>query len=102
VIGTSFRCTHVEEVSMNRVDAFKRTSDEWYPNYHELVKVSFCQTGPYPPENGDWRVCAWGNDDFGMEKDFRDREEAWACFLAVISLNDVTVDRLRELGFVPA
>jgi hypothetical protein len=91
---------------MNRVDAFKRTSGQWYPNYHlenhELVKVSFCQTGPCPSENGDWRVCAWGNDDFGMEKDFQEREEAWACFLAVISLDDVTADRLRELGFVGA
>jgi len=91
---------------MNRVDAFKRTSGQWYPNYHldshELVKVSFGQTGPCPSENGDWRVCAWGNDDFGMEKDFQEREEAWACFLAVISLDDVTADRLRELGFVGA
>jgi hypothetical protein len=37
-----------------------------------------------------------------MEKDFSDRREAWACFLAVISLDDVTVARLRELGFVQA
>jgi Fe2+ transport system protein FeoA len=37
-----------------------------------------------------------------MEKDFQEREEAWACFIAVISLDDVTVARLRELGFVGA
>jgi len=95
---------------MNRVDVFKRTSGQWYQNYHldndelvdELVEVSFCQTGPCPSENGDWRVCAWGDNGFGIEKDFQEREEAWACFLAVISLDDVTVDRLKELGFVGA
>jgi hypothetical protein len=88
---------------MNRVDAFKRTSGKWYPNYHlenhELVKVSFCQDQAGPR---NWWVSAWGNDDFGMEKEFQDREEAWACFIEVISLDDVTVARLRELGFVGA
>lgn len=96
-----------------RVDVFKRTSDDWYPSYslneynkgiehQKLVEVTFCQTGPNPPYNGGWRVCAWGGDDCGMEKDFSDETFAWNCFLQVIGLDDVTKDKLHDMGFVSA
>jgi hypothetical protein len=96
-----------------RVDVFKCTSDDWYGSYklrtaytgnteQMLVTVSFCQTGPNPPTNGDWRVCVWGNDDCGMELDFNDAAKAWQCFQDVIQLEDVTFESLKERGFISA
>lgn len=96
-----------------RVDVFKRTSDDWCPSYElsqwnngverqKLVEVSFTQTGPTPPTDGEWRVCAWGGDDCGMERDFTDEKTAWCCFLEVIGLEDVTMATLKERGFVGA
>lgn len=98
-----------------RVDVFKRTSDDWYPSYElaqwnkgiehqKLVEVSFLQTGPKPKPliGGEWRVCIWGGDDCGMERDFADEKVAWCCFLEVIGLNDVTMAALKERGFVGA
>lgn len=93
-------------------DVFKRTSDNWYGNYKikndarvsDLVEVSFTVTGPDPRHHqGEFRVCVWGNDDCGMEKDFADDEElAWNCFLQVIGMKDVTKEKLKILGFVSA
>lgn len=86
---------------------FKKTTDDWcgsyimrgWPEDKMLVEVSFCQTGPNPPIKGEWRVCAWGNDDCGMERDFTSESEAWVCFLEVIGLDDVTRVALKARGF---
>ena len=98
------------------VRVFKNTSDQWYPSYYlgnwyngvqpggsMVVEVSFLQTGPADTKS-DWRVCVWGADDCGMEKDFDQTKEAeaWLCFLEVIGLEDVTRTKLMELGFVSA
>jgi len=92
-----------------RVDVFKRTSDCWYPEYEcdyvgGLVEVSFTKTGPVGCTEPHWRVCVWGADDIGMEKDFdyHHRETAWACFLEVVKLEDVTVKSLQKMGFISA
>lgn len=88
---------------MKRVEVYKRTTDDWYPAFTssegDLVEVSFLQLR----EDG-WRVCVWGNDDAGMEKDFPHDQEnsAFCCFLEVIGMDDVTVDSLVKLGFVSA
>ncbi len=86
-----------------KVEVFKRTSDDWFSSYRcedcKLVRVKFTQTGPFPPSNGVWRVCAWGSDDFGLELDFSNETEAWACFLQVIGMVDVTISALKEMGF---
>lgn len=94
------------------INVFKRTTDNWYGNYKvqddarvsDLVEVSFTKTGPDPKNHqGDFRVCVWGNDDCGQEKDFADDEElAWNCFLQVIGMEDVTMSKLKILGFVAA
>ena len=94
-----------------QVDVFKVTSDDWCGSYaidgwHKgalrqmLVIVSFCMTGPKPPHDGDWRVCVWGNDDCGMEKDFKDERTAWCCYLEIIGLEDVTMTAIKERGFI--
>ncbi len=65
-----------------RCDVFKRTTDDWYPPYvledgRALVRVSFIKL---THSEYLFRVCAWGMDDFGMEKDFEKEKEAWVCF----------------------
>lgn len=93
---------------MKRVDVYKLTQDDWYPEYScedgKLVCVSFLKTGPESLTGYDWRVCVWGADDCGMEKDFpKEREnEAWCCFLEVIGMRFVNVQNLKDLGFVSA
>lgn len=89
-----------------RVEVFKRTQDEWYGNYKivgdervsDLVEVAFLNLMP------GWRVCVWGNDDCGLERDFdSDSEsEAWNIFLQVIGMDFVNMQALRGLGFIAA
>ena len=82
---------------------FKKTSDDWYPCYkiekdarhsEGLVEVIFTKL-----IDGMYRVCIWGADDFGMERDFKEEYDAWNIFLLVIKLEDVTFNKLKELGF---
>lgn len=85
-----------------RCEIYKQTTDDWFPCYvvedegTQLVRIKFTHTG------SEWRVCAWGADDCGMERDFIDKNEAWFCFLEVIRLEDVTKDCLKKRGFVSA
>lgn len=76
--------------------------DEWAGNYSlndrrhtNLVRVVFGR--PQPKDS--WRVGVWGNDDFGMVKDFNIEEDADKCFLQIISLKIISIDALIELGF---
>lgn len=94
---------------MKRVDVFKKTNDDWYPSFEmggeKLVEVSFIQLTPWlPAEERIWRVCVWGNDDCGMERDFNPNEEnlAWTTFLNVIGEEYVDMKFLSSLGFVSA
>lgn len=88
---------------MKTVIVFKRTKDNWYPLYRtfneDLVAVKFCMTGPKPPEDGLFRVCVWGADDFGMEKDFYDETEARNCYLELLNMDTVDIQPLKDLGF---
>jgi hypothetical protein len=49
-----------------------------------------------------WRVCVWGNDDFGMERDFTDEDEAFNMFHQVISWKYVNMTELYAINFVTA
>ena len=87
-----------------RVTIFKPTSDEWYPSYDsmdqrygKLVRVSLLKLS-----DGQWRVCAWGADDHGMERDYHTRREALSVFKKLTALDRVNHQHLKELGFVPA
>ncbi len=92
------------------VSVFKKTNDDWYGNFvldnhakTRLVEVSFTQTGPDPKNgNGEWRVCVWGNDDCGMERDFEDESEALNCFYQVIGWDTVDFMPLKYFQFVSA
>lgn len=86
-----------------KIEVYKETDENWFGNYEiddkKLVKVMFTQTGPFPPDNGEWRVCVWGTDDFGMEKDFIDHDEAMKCFQTVIQFDKIKQMELIRLGF---
>lgn len=93
------------------INCFKRTQDDWYGNYKvvgdcrvsDLVEVSFCTTGPNPKFGlGEWRVCVWGNDDCGMERDFSDELQALNIYYQVIGYEYVNKNILNSLGFISA
>ena len=94
-----------------KIQVFKRTEDDWYGCYEiaddarvkDLVEVMFTQTGPNPNEGlGKWRVCVWGNDDCGMERDFDIEGDALHLFYHIISWTYVNKDQLKNAGFVNA
>jgi hypothetical protein len=93
-------------MNMVRTAVFKLTNDNWCPSYklgNEMaVEVSFIPLVSYKTEGNKWRVCIWGEDDTGMEKDFVSESEAITAFLEVIGLNFVNFDNLSERGFYPA
>jgi hypothetical protein len=91
---------------MKSVRVFKRTVDDWYPSYkldwvgrdQYLIEVSFLQLS-----DGQWRVCCWGSDDMGLERDYPTEAEAWAVFLQIIGWGFVNQKQLRnEFAFGPA
>ena len=89
-----------------RITVYKETTDDWYPSYKcsdmQLVSVTLCQTGPYPPINGEWRVCVWGADDCGKERDFDLYDAAVQCFHDVINMPFVNMKELKDRGFISA
>jgi hypothetical protein len=95
-----------------RAKAFKLTDDDWYSNYKlaessnalehrtRLVEVSLLSLGPVLGDGT--RVCVWGNDDCGMERDFDNQADATACFMDVLTQLVVNKKWLKSIGFGPA
>lgn len=95
----------------NKISVYKDAQSNWYPSYTfkdytytMLVEVSFIKLPSLANSDNsfNYRVCAWGWDDFGLEKDFVSRKEAYDCFIQVISLKFVNVEDLTGLGFKSA
>ena len=85
------------------------TPDEWYGTYEDgTVKVSVINLTSWNNEKPCIRVCVWGNDDFGLEKDtyFENNEEVQTFFDSKVKevngWSIVTIKMLREMGFVGA
>lgn len=77
---------------------FKRTSDEWCGNwYGEFVEVSLIKLTPNTDEH---RLLVTGNDDMGMLKDYLSKEDALGMFLHLTSFEDLTIEIIKDLGFV--
>lgn len=85
-------------------EVLKKTNDDWYPSYKmgdthfELyVRVYFVE---YTNSFG-YKVAAWGNDDFGLEKEFsvKERQQAWDLFLELIQMQYIGKDKLKWMGF---
>jgi hypothetical protein len=91
---------------IDRITVLKYTDDDWFGNdrvmhngqWTRVVEVSLMRL------RGDteWRVCVWGNDDMGLEKDFSNPEEATSHFLMTICWPRVNKQLLKDAGFYPA
>ena len=100
----------------SQVSVFKETTDNWcgsytlkaHPENRMLVLVSFYNNTSWKTDLGSEdnfvRVCAWGNDDAGLEKDFTSKDigTAWKTFMDVVSMKKVNMRDLIKLGFVSA
>ncbi|MEA1973164.1 MAG: hypothetical protein U9N34_07725 [Candidatus Cloacimonadota bacterium] len=72
----------------------KYTSDDFCPNINEdKVELSLVDI-----KDGEYRVCVWGNDDLGLEKDFDNLGEAEYLFELLDRLPDITIEILKENG----
>lgn len=92
---------------------FSAETDDWAPPFRlngwyqggenrSLVEVSLLTLVAGRGSPSKTRVCVWGADDRGMERDFDGEFEARACFDAILALEAVTMKDLRARGFVPA
>jgi hypothetical protein len=93
-----------QEVNMKfPIHVLKQTDDNWGPSFKvegahlKFVEVSLLKG----PHKSGFRVCAWGDDDYGLEKDFTYAERGHAVqhFIQIISLEKVNVDILKKMGF---
>lgn len=76
-----------------RVDKQILTREDWYPTVDGRLKVSFMLL-----TDQQWRVCVWGGDDFGMDRDFPHTERQAAKELFE-SLKDFTTQKqMQDLG----
>jgi hypothetical protein len=79
-----------------RSDVRRPTSDDWHPTARDgTVKVTFVELS-----TGQWRVCVWGDDDCGMERDFGPDERASAVEMhrLLAGCSDVTKRLCGDLG----
>jgi len=70
------------------------TTDDWLPTKNGCVKAEIMLL-----IDGKWRVCFWGNDDFGMEQDFNSKETAENMFELTTNVQNITIKELDNLGF---
>ena len=103
----------MKEFRYHKTEVFCKTRDDWYPNFPgNKVQVSLHVNFKPPGEEGYvHRVCAWGDDDFGMDIEFRPttreevsplRKKAEELFKKVCALKSVDKEVLKEMGFVSA
>lgn len=83
-------------------DMFVPVTDDWIPNHPgNTVKVSTMSLHQGLAPANAYRVCVWGADDFGMERDFPTKEEAIALYEDMISRESLSRDICRSLGLEP-
>jgi hypothetical protein len=80
---------------------YKETNEDWYPSFEmnsdKLLRVVLCKLS-----NKHFRVCVWGADDFGMERDypFNHAVLALETFEIICKLEEpLTRKFLKDLGF---
>lgn len=80
---------------------FKPVTEPWYGNYkiqddkrfEDVLLVTVRLVGL---NDGKFRVCVWGNDDLGMEKDFEDDLQATQVFSAIVLEESLTRKTLED------
>lgn len=100
----------MNRTNLMRLDVFKQVSEDWYGPFRIardkryegawFVRVSLMEL-PFA-EPVTYRVCVWGNDDFGMEFDTPSLDIARELYTALVLTEDLRQDTLTELGFVRA
>ncbi len=82
----------------NKLECFKRTKDDWCPNYKKnLVRLFYV-----PLTDGTFRVAVWGNDDLGMEFDYQDSRAALNIYEFLSKQKYINFDTCKKLGFYHA
>lgn len=90
---------------------FLKTTDDWHPCWNEdEVKVSVIRMKRLRKSEGleerGWRICLWGADDDGMERDFDkgdDGEDLRDILEEALSIPEpITKSWLRQKGYVQA
>lgn len=86
--------TAAAERQAERREKLITTTEDWHPAIDGAkVRVVFILLS-----TDEWRVCAWGGDDFGMERDFPhvERQEAKALFEKLV--DGTTQAQMRGWG----
>jgi hypothetical protein len=78
---------------------FKNTNDDWCGNY-ENNQVKLMYIGKL--SDGTFRVAVWGNDDLGIEKDFKDESDAKSVFNILKERPIINKQDLFDLQFIYA
>ena len=86
---------HVHD--FQRVTKQIRSTENWYPTTAGQVQVSCMLL-----TDNQWRVCVWGGDDFGMERDFPNAGELEAKRLFENLVDFTTQAQMHEFGMVRA
>jgi len=87
---------------MERKEVFICTDDNWYGNWDNNTVKLIYNGALYPVRHGRiilYRVSAWGNDDFGINKDFSSELEAKAVFEKLSKLEILNQKDLYDIGF---
>ena len=55
-----------------RYEVMVKVDDDWYPNYpNDEIRIAVIKLPQFTRDDPMVvRICAWGNDDYGLEKDF--------------------------------
>lgn len=81
---------------VERKEIFKRTNDDWYGNFnYKYCKLKYIGK----LLDGKFRVAVWGNDDFGIDKDFDTEAEAIEMFTRLEAYPLINHQNLYDLGF---
>ncbi|MGL1886291.1 MAG: hypothetical protein OCD76_07230 [Reichenbachiella sp.] len=75
------------------------TTDRWGPTHEDgTVELTLMKLRGQKPVM--YRVCVWGEDDLGLEKDFTtpNPEEAIKLFDKIQKLKNVTISGVESLG----
>lgn len=83
-------------------DKWIKTKEDWSPSFHPgkygnphnclALHVSF-----YKLSDGQYRVCVWGADDYGMDFDHNDKDVVEEIYNKVGDYT--TIKDLEEMGF---
>ena len=83
----------------------KFTQDEWYGNstkLHNGKPTRTVEVSEHLYNDGTGRISIWGNDDFGLEKEYNTHEEAKATFDIIKKMEYVNIQPLKDMGFFNA